>query len=48
VRKASASDPAGTARAFLRVRLYNPDTKAEMIVPRFPQSLPALPGEGGR
>ncbi len=48
VRKASASEPPGSARAFLRVRLYNPDTKAEMVVPRFPQALPALAGEGGR
>jgi type VI secretion system protein ImpL len=47
-RKASAADPTATARAFLRVRLFNPDTKAELVLPRFPQSLPALPGEGSR
>jgi type VI secretion system protein ImpL len=47
-RKASASEAPGSARAFLRLRLYNPDTKAELVVPRFPQALPALTGEAGR
>ncbi len=48
VRKASAVDAAGSARVFLRVRLYNPDSKAELVMPRFPQSLPAISPEGGR
>jgi type VI secretion system protein ImpL len=47
-RKASAADASTTARAFLRVRLFQPDTKAELVLPRFPQALPTLPGEGSR
>ncbi len=47
-RKATAAEATGTARAFLRLRLFDPDTKAELTVPRFPQALPVLPGDGGR
>jgi hypothetical protein len=47
-RKAMAADATGTARAFMRVRFYDPDTKAELRLPRFPQALPSLPTEGSR
>ena len=43
----SAADASTTARAFLRVRLFHPDTKAELVLPRFPLSLPVL-AEGNR
>jgi type VI secretion system protein ImpL len=42
------NDVNGTARAYLRVRLYDPDTKAELSLPRFPSAAPPLAAEGGR
>jgi type VI secretion system protein ImpL len=35
-------------RAYLRVRLFDPDTKAELVMPRFPLAVPPLTMEGAR
>ena len=37
----NAPNAAGSnARAFVRVRLYNPDSKAELTLPHFPAMAP--------
>ncbi|MEO6877775.1 MAG: hypothetical protein ABI205_04795, partial [Gemmatimonadaceae bacterium] len=41
-RRGSSAEATGTARAYLRVRLYNPDTKGEIAVPHFPTAAPDL------
>ncbi|HEY4219395.1 MAG TPA: type VI secretion system protein [Gemmatimonadaceae bacterium] len=46
-RRGSSAEATNTARAYLRVRLYNPDTKAELVVPHFPVAAPDA-GTGGR
>jgi type VI secretion system protein ImpL len=45
VRTAQRGAPTSTARGFVRFRLFNPDSKADLAVPHFPISAPAF-GEG--
>jgi type VI secretion system protein ImpL len=46
-RRGSSAEATTTARAYMRVRLYNPDTKAELALPHFPTAAPDA-GTGGR
>jgi type VI secretion system protein ImpL len=46
-RRGSSAAATTSARAYLRVRLYNPDTKAELVLPHFPTSAPDA-GTGSR
>jgi type VI secretion system protein ImpL len=48
VQGAAATTVATPTRAFLRVRLFNPDTKAEMRFPHFPTTAPDLAAEDRR
>jgi type VI secretion system protein ImpL len=41
-RRGSSAEASSTARAYLRMRIYNPDSKAELAVPHFPTSAPDL------
>jgi type VI secretion system protein ImpL len=39
-RRGSSAESTSSARAYLRVRLFNPDTKAEVALPHFPTAAP--------
>jgi type VI secretion system protein ImpL len=41
-RRGSSAEASSTARAYLRVRVYNPDTKAAIAVPHFPTAAPDI------
>jgi hypothetical protein len=47
-RRQQPSEPSGNARAFVRIRLFNPDTKAELQLPAFPIAAPAIAQESRR
>lgn len=41
-RRGSSAEASGTARAYMRMRVFNPDSKAELVVPHFPTAAPEL------
>jgi hypothetical protein len=47
-RRQQPSEPAGTARVFVRIRLFHPDTKAELPLPNFPIAAPGVAAESRR
>ncbi|MDB4876973.1 MAG: hypothetical protein JWM41_3419 [Gemmatimonadetes bacterium] len=47
-RRGTSADASSAARAYLRLRLYNPDTKAELTLPHFPGAAPDLGADDRR
>lgn len=47
-KRPTPGDASMSARAFIRIRLYSPDNKAELKLPHFPVSASSLPAGGSR